>query len=102
MSAPPLAPELWNCGAVIVIVGMCGWAVRLLRLGHKLVEMRYAVRQEAVRWLRAVESGVSCSSTRTDSTFVWCLCCRNRPFTCETSAQGANHHQPIMSKEATT
>jgi len=50
MSAPPLAPELWNCGAVAVIVGLCAWSVRLLRLALRLLDARYAVHQEAVRY----------------------------------------------------
>lgn len=83
--APALvAPELWNSGAVIIIVGLLGWAVRLLRLLLTYVDMRYAVRQDAVSGLVIVLIGLS-ERILIDLVVP---CCRHRPYSFEILDQG--------------
>lgn len=49
VEAPPLAPELWNLVVVVTTCGFVGWLLRLSQLILTLVDVRFAVRSEAVR-----------------------------------------------------
>ncbi|KAG7382213.1 phosphatidylinositol-4-phosphate 5-kinase-like protein 1 [Phytophthora pseudosyringae] len=45
---PSLAPELWNLSVVILLCGLTGWMVRLVRLLLIYLEARFAIQQNAV------------------------------------------------------
>ncbi|KAG3079593.1 hypothetical protein PI124_g20717 [Phytophthora idaei] len=45
---PSLAPELWNLSAVILLCGLMGWMMRLVRLTVVYLEVRFAIQQSAV------------------------------------------------------
>jgi hypothetical protein len=46
---PSLAPELWNLSAVVVLCGLLGWVVRLVRLTLTYLETQFSIQQSAVR-----------------------------------------------------
>ncbi|KAL3671191.1 hypothetical protein V7S43_004370 [Phytophthora oleae] len=45
---PSLAPELWNLSVVILLCGLMGWMMRLVRLLLMYLEVRCAIQQNAV------------------------------------------------------
>ncbi|TYZ60339.1 hypothetical protein PybrP1_003968 [[Pythium] brassicae (nom. inval.)] len=48
-ASSPLPPELWNLVVVVIACGFVGWLMRLSQLILMLVDVRFAVRSEAVR-----------------------------------------------------
>ncbi|KAE8992940.1 hypothetical protein PF004_g20278 [Phytophthora fragariae] len=48
MQSPSLPPELWNLSAVILLCGLMGWMIRLVRLMLIYLKARFAIQQNAV------------------------------------------------------